>query len=108
CTAIDATSAAGGLPVDITEVDAYYFAPQKNFASDGGLWIAILSPAELARVEAIAAGGRGVPDFLSLPIAIENSTKNQTYNTPAIATLIMLAEQIDWLLGSGGLDWAVK
>jgi phosphoserine aminotransferase len=106
--AIDATSAAGGLPVDITEVDAYYFAPQKNFAGDGGLWIAILSPAALARVEAIAAAGRWVPDFLSLPIAIDNSTKNQTYNTPAIGTLILLAEQIDWLLGNGGLDWAVK
>jgi phosphoserine aminotransferase len=106
--AIDATSAAGGLPVDITEADAYYFAPQKNFASDGGLWIAVLSPTALARVEAIALAGRWVPDFLSLPIAIENSTKNQTYNTPAIATLILLVEQIDWLLGSGGLDWAVK
>jgi phosphoserine aminotransferase len=106
--AIDATSAAGGLPVDITEVDAYYFAPQKNFAGDGGLWIAILSPAALARIEAIAGSGRWVPDFLSLPIAIENSIKNQTYNTPAIGTLILLVEQIDWLLGSGGLDWAVK
>ncbi|MGX9788050.1 phosphoserine transaminase [Mycobacterium sp. MMS18-G62] len=106
--AIDATSAAGGLPVDITEVDAYYFAPQKNFAADGGLWIAVLSPAALARVEAIAGAGRWVPDFLSLPIAIDNSTKNQTYNTPAIGTLILLAEQIDWLLGNGGLDWAVK
>jgi phosphoserine aminotransferase len=106
--AVDATSAAGGLPVDITEVDAYYFAPQKNFAGDGGLWIAILSPAALARIEAIAASGRWVPDFLSLPIAVDNSTKNQTYNTPAIGTLILLAEQIDWLLGNGGLDWAVK
>jgi phosphoserine aminotransferase len=106
--AIDATSAAGGLPVDIADVDAYYFAPQKNFAGDGGLWVAIMSPAALARVEAIAGSGRWVPDFLSLPIAIDNSTKNQTYNTPAIATLILLAEQIDWLLGNGGLDWAVK
>src|SRR2546423_7689026 len=106
--AIDATSAAGGLPVDITDVDAYYFAPQKNFAGDGGLWVAVMSPAALARVDAIAGAGRWVPDFLSLPIAIENSTKNQTYNTPAIATLILLAEQIDWLLGNGGLDWAVK
>ncbi len=105
---IDATSGAGGLPVDITEVDAYYLAPQKNFASDGGLWLAIMSPAALARVEAIAASGRWVPDFLSLPIAIENSLKNQTYNTPAIATLVLLAEQLDWLLGNGGLDWAVK
>jgi phosphoserine aminotransferase len=106
--AIDATSAAGGLPVDISDADAYYFAPQKNFASDGGLWIALLSPAALARIEAIAGSGRWVPDFLSLPIAVENSTKNQTYNTPAIGTLILLAEQIDWLLGSGGLEWSVK
>lgn len=106
--AIDATSAAGGLPVDITEADAYYFAPQKNFAGDGGLWIAILSPAALARVDAVASAGRWVPDFLSLPIAVENSVKNQTYNTPAIATLILLAEQIDWLLGNGGLGWAVS
>jgi phosphoserine aminotransferase len=106
--AIDATSAAGGLPVDITDVDVYYFAPQKNFAGDGGLWIAVMSPSALARVGAIAAAGRWVPDFLSLPIAIDNSTKNQTYNTPAIATLILLAEQIEWLLGNGGLDWAVK
>jgi phosphoserine aminotransferase len=106
--AIDATSAAGGLPVDISDADAYYFAPQKNFASDGGLWLAVLSPAALARIEAIAGSGRWVPDFLSLPIAVENSLKNQTYNTPAIATLIMLAEQIDWLLGSGGLEWSVK
>ncbi|WP_458319363.1 phosphoserine transaminase [Mycolicibacterium brisbanense] len=105
---IDATSAAGGLPVDITDVDAYYFAPQKNFASDGGLWIAVLSPAALARIEAIAATDRWVPDFLSLPIAVDNSVKNQTYNTPAIATLVLLAEQIDWLGGNGGLDWAVK
>jgi phosphoserine aminotransferase len=105
---IDATSGAGGLPVDITDTDAYYFAPQKNFASDGGLWLAILSPAALTRIEAIAAAGRWVPDFLSLPIAVENSLKNQTYNTPAIGTLVLLAEQIDWLLGNGGLDWAVK
>ncbi|GFG74783.1 phosphoserine transaminase [Mycobacterium botniense] len=105
---IDATSGAGGLPVDITEADAYYFAPQKNFASDGGLWVSLLSPAALARVESIAASGRWVPDFLSLPIAVENSLKNQTYNTPAIGTLVLLAEQIDWLNGNGGLEWAVK
>jgi phosphoserine aminotransferase len=105
---IDATSGAGGLPVDIADTDAYYFAPQKNFASDGGLWLAILSPNALARIEAIAAAGRWVPDFLSLPIAVDNSLKNQTYNTPAIGTLVLLAEQIDWLLGNGGLDWAVK
>ncbi|KWX67061.1 phosphoserine transaminase [Mycobacterium sp. NAZ190054] len=106
--AVDATSAAGGLPVDITQADVYYFAPQKNFAADGGLWIAVLSPAALARVEAIAGAGRWAPDFLSLPLAIDNSVKNQTYNTPAIGTLILLAEQIEWLLGNGGLDWAVK
>ncbi|SEH64127.1 phosphoserine aminotransferase apoenzyme [Mycolicibacterium rutilum] len=106
--AIDATSAAGGLPVDIRESDVYYFAPQKNFASDGGLWVALMSPAALARVEAIAAGGRWVPEFLSLPIAIDNSVKNQTYNTPAIGTLLLFAEQLDWMLGNGGLDWAVK
>ena len=105
---IDATSGAGGLPVDITEVDAYYFAPQKNFASDGGLWLAIMSPAALSRVEQIAASGRWVPDFLSLPIAVDNSLKNQTYNTPAIGTLVLMAEQVDWMLGNGGLDWAVK
>ena len=105
---IDATSGAGGLPVDISEVDAYYFAPQKNFASDGGLWLAIVSPAALARIESIAASGRWVPDFLSLPIAVDNSLKNQTYNTPAIGTLVLMAEQIDWMLGNGGLDWSVK
>ncbi|MCH9667441.1 MAG: phosphoserine transaminase [Actinomycetia bacterium] len=106
--AIDATSAAGGLPVNINDADVYYFAPQKNFAGDGGLWIALMSPAALARVEAIAGAGRWVPDFLSLPIAIENSVKNQTYNTPAIATLVMLADQIGWLLDNGGLDWATR
>ena len=105
---IDATSGAGGLPVDIADTDAYYFAPQKNFASDGGLWLAILSPAALNRVNAIAESGRWVPDFLSLPIAVDNSLKNQTYNTPAIATLVLLAEQVEWLLSNGGLDWAVK
>lgn len=105
---IDATSGAGGLPVDINDVDAYYFAPQKNFASDGGLWLAIVSPAALARIESIAGSGRWVPDFLSLPIAVDNSLKNQTYNTPAIGTLVLMAEQIDWMNGNGGLDWAVK
>jgi phosphoserine aminotransferase len=106
--AIDATSAAGGLPVDIADADVYYFAPQKNFASDGGLWVAVMSPAALARVDAIAGSGRWTPEFLSLPIAIENSLKNQTYNTPAIGTLILFADQLDWLLANGGLDWAVK
>ncbi|MGB8503831.1 phosphoserine transaminase [Mycobacterium sp.] len=105
---IDATSGAGGLPVDVADADAYYFAPQKNFASDGGLWLALLSPAALARIESIAASGRWAPDFLSLPIAVDNSRKDQTYNTPAIGTLVLLAEQLDWMLGNGGLDWAVK
>jgi phosphoserine aminotransferase len=105
---IDATSGAGGLPVDIAQADAYYFAPQKNFAGDGGLWLAVLSPAALARIESIHASGRWVPDFLSLPTAVENSVKNQTYNTPAIGTLVLLADQLDWMLGNGGLDWAVK
>lgn len=105
---IDATSGAGGLPVDIAQTDAYYFSPQKNFASDGGLWLAVMSPAALARVESVAASGRWVPDFLSLPIAVENSLKDQTYNTPAVGTLALMAEQVDWMLGNGGLDWAVK
>jgi len=105
---IDATSGAGGLPVNMADCDTYYFAPQKNFASDGGLWLAIMSPAALARVEKIAASGRWVPEFLSLPIAVDNSLKNQTYNTPAIGTLVLMAEQIDWMLGNGGLDWAVQ
>ena len=105
---IDATSGAGGLPVDMSQADVYYFAPQKCFASDGGLWLAAFSPAALARVEEITASGRWVPDFYSLPTAIDNSRKNQTYNTPAIATLVLMAEQIDWMLGNGGLDWAVK
>ena len=105
---IDATSGAGGLPVDVSDADAYYFAPQKNFASDGGLWLALLSPAALERIESIAGSGRWAPDFLSLPIAVDNSRKDQTYNTPAIGTLVLLAEQLDWLNGNGGLDWAVK
>jgi phosphoserine aminotransferase len=105
---VDATSGAGGLPVDLAEADVYYFAPQKCFASDGGLWLAAFSPAALARVDEIAASGRWVPDFFSLPTAIDNSRKNQTYNTPAVATLAMFAEQLDWLGGNGGLDFATK
>jgi len=105
---IDATSGAGGLPVDVTESDVYYFGPQKCFASDGGLWLAAFSPAALARVDEIAASGRWVPDFFSLPTAISNSRLNQTYNTPAVATLALLSSQIDWINGKGGLDWAVK
>ena len=104
---VDATSGAGGLPVDITEVDAYYFAPQKCFASDGGLWIAVMSPAALERAAQIAATDRWVPAFFDLPTAIDNSTKNQTYNTPSVATLFLMADQLDWLNGQGGLDFAV-
>jgi phosphoserine aminotransferase len=105
---IDATSGAGGLPVSADEFDVYYFAPQKCFASDGGLWIALMSPAALERVNEIGSSGRWVPEFLSLPVALDNSTKDQTYNTPSVATLFLLAEQVDWLLGNGGLDWSVK
>ena len=104
---VDATSGAGGLPVDISQVDAYYFAPQKNFASDGGLWIAVMSPAALERAAQIAATDRWVPAFLDLPTAIDNSTKNQTYNTPSVSTLFLMAEQLDWVNGQGGLDFAV-
>lgn len=105
--AIDATSGAGGLPVNITDADVYYFAPQKCFAADGGLWVALMSPRALERVAQIADSGRYVPDFLSLPIAIENSAKDQTYNTPALATLLLFADQLEWLAGRGGLPWAV-
>ena len=103
---VDATSAAGGLDVDISQTDVYYFAPQKSFASDGGLWIAIMSPAAIARVEKIKASGRWVPAFFDLSIAIENSRLDQTYNTPALTTLILLAEQIDWMNSNGGLKFA--
>ena len=106
--AVDATSGAGGLRVDPGQFDAYYFAPQKCFAADGGLWLALLSPAALERVARIAASGRWVPAFLDLSVAIDNSVKDQTYNTPALATLAMLAEQVDWLLGQGGLEWAAS
>jgi phosphoserine aminotransferase len=105
---VDATSGAGGLPVDVSEADVYYFAPQKSFASDGGLWLALFSPAALARVDEISGTGRWVPDFLSLPTAIDNSRKDQTYNTPAVATLAMLANQVEWLNDNGGLDWATS
>jgi phosphoserine aminotransferase len=102
---VDATSGAGGLPVDVGETDVYYFAPQKCFGSDGGLWIALMSPAALERAAAIAGSGRYIPEFFSLPIAIDNSGKLQTYNTPAVATLFLLAEQVEWMLGHGGLEW---
>ena len=105
---IDATSGAGGLPVDLAESDVYYFAPQKSFASDGGLWIAIMSPAALERAARIAATDRHIPAFFDLPTAIDNSLKNQTYNTPAIATLFLMAEQLDWMNGLGGLPGMVE
>jgi phosphoserine aminotransferase len=105
--AIDATSGAGGLPLDASQADVYYFAPQKCFASDGGLWLALMSPAALDRVQEIAASGRWIPDFLNLRTAVENSLKDQTYNTPALATLILLAEQLDWMNGHGGLGFCV-
>jgi phosphoserine aminotransferase len=103
--AVDATSAAGGLLWDAAEVDVYYFAPQKCFASDGGLWVAACSPAAVERIERIAAGGRWVPASIDLGIALENSRAEQTYNTPAVATLIMLDEQLRWMNANGGLGW---
>jgi phosphoserine aminotransferase len=102
---VDATSAAGALPVQAAEFDAYYFEPQKVFGADGGLWLALFSPAALARIDEIAASGRYIPESLSLRAAVENSVKDQTLNTPAIATLVLLATQIDWILGNGGLAW---
>jgi phosphoserine aminotransferase len=105
-TVIDATSAAGGVDLDVSESDVYYFAPQKNFASDGGLWLALFSPAALERVERIAASGRYIPEFLSLKNAVDNSRLNQTLNTPAIATLVLLENQLQWMNGNGGLAWA--
>lgn len=104
---VDATSAAGGLPVDISQTDVYYFAPQKGFASDGGLWIAIMSPAAVERARRIKAGGRHIPGFLDLTLAIDSSRKNQTYNTPALATLFLMDHQTRWINEQGGLDWAV-
>lgn len=105
---VDATSAAGGLPIDISETDAYYFAPQKNFASDGGLWFAIMSPAAIERAAAIEASDRWIPDFLNLQTAIDNSRLDQTYNTPALATLFLMAEQVDWFNENGGLAWTTS
>ncbi|MCQ9385074.1 phosphoserine transaminase [Brevibacterium sp. 50QC2O2] len=103
---IDATSAAGGLPVDISQTDVYYFAPQKNMGSDGGLWVAIMSPRALERAREIKDSGRYIPGSLDLVTAIDNSAKDQTYNTPAVATLLLLAEQLEWINGNGGLGWA--
>ena len=104
---VDATSGAGGLRVDPTEFDAYYFAPQKSFGSEGGLWLALLSPAAVERIDRLSAD-RWVPAFLDLAVAIDNSRKDQTYNTPALATLVLLADQLDWMLAGGGLEWAAS
>ncbi|GAA1943255.1 phosphoserine transaminase [Microbacterium aquimaris] len=105
-TVIDATSAAGGIDVDVAEADVYYFAPQKNLGSDGGLWFAAMSPAAIARIERIAATDRYIPDFLSLKNAVDNSRLNQTLNTPALSTLLLLEDQLAWILDNGGLAWA--
>jgi phosphoserine aminotransferase len=104
---VDATSGAGGLPVDIADTDVYYFAPQKVFGADGGLWIALVSPAAMARIDEVAAT-RWVPPFYDLRTALENSRKDQTYNTPSVATLFLLADQVEWLNAEGGLKWAVS
>jgi phosphoserine aminotransferase len=104
----DATSGAGGLEVDLAETDVYYFAPQKSFGSDGGLWLAVMSPAALDRAAEIKRSGRWMPAFLDLSIAVEQSRLSQTYNTPALATVFLAAEQTDWMLAQGGLGWAVK
>lgn len=107
--AIDGTSGAGGLPLDASQADVYYFAPQKGFASDGGLWLAALSPAAITRIEELdGAADRWQPEFLSLAVALDNSRKQQTYNTPALATLFLLADQVEWMLAGGGLDWCVS
>jgi phosphoserine aminotransferase len=103
----DATSAAGGLAVDQRESDVYYFAPQKCFASDGGLWIALMSPKAIERTAQIKASGRYIPAFLDLQTAVDNSRLDQTYNTPALATILLMAEQVDWFNAHGGLDWTV-
>jgi phosphoserine aminotransferase len=104
--AVDATSAAGGMRVDPNEFDVYYLAPQKCFAADGGLWAALVSPAAIARIEQIASSGRWVPASLDLKIALDNSVQDQTYNTPALATVFLFAEQLDWMLAGGGLEWS--
>jgi len=103
---VDATSAAGGMRVDPAEFDCYYFAPQKCFASDGGLWLALCSPAAIERIERLSTAGRWSPPSLSLALALDNSRADQTYNTPALATLFLLADQIDWINSRGGLEWA--
>ena len=103
--AVDGTSAAGGAAVDVSQTDIYYFAPQKNFASDGGMWFALVSPAAIARIDEIAASGRYIPTSLSLKEAVENSRVNQTANTPAVATLVLMRAQLEWMLGNGGMAW---
>jgi len=105
---IDATSGAGGLPADLSQADVYYFAPQKCFASDGGLWLALLSPAAQERIAELHASDRWIPEFLSLATALDNSRKEQTYNTPAVSTLLLLADQVEWMNANGGLDWCVS
>ena len=105
---VDATSGAGGLPVDVSECDAYYFAPQKNFASDGGLWVALMSPAAIERATQLAASDRWIPPFFDLTTAIDNSRLDQTYNTPALATIFMFDNQVRWMLEQGGLKWCVE
>jgi phosphoserine aminotransferase len=105
---VDATSGAGGLRVDPAQFDVYYFAPQKSFGSEGGLWLACCSPAAIERIERIGASGRWTPPSLSLPIALENSRLDQTYNTPALATLFLVADQLDWMLDHGGLEWCAS
>lgn len=105
-TVIDATSAAGGIDFDVTQADVYYFAPQKNLGSDGGLWFAAVSPAAIERIERIAASGRYIPEFLSLKNAVDNSRLSQTLNTPALTTLHLLDSQLEWMLAGGGLEWA--
>lgn len=106
--AVDATSAAGGLRFDPTQVDVYYFAPQKCLASDGGLWLAACSPAAVDRIARLAASDRWIPPSIDLGIALENSRKDQTYNTPALATIFLAAQQVEWLCGNGGLEWAAS
>jgi len=106
--AVDATSGAGGLPVDAGQFDVYYFSPQKCFASDGGLWLALMSPLALERIARIAASGRWVPASYDLTVALDNSTKDQTYNTPGLATIHLMATQVEWFLEQGGLDWTVS
>lgn len=105
---VDATSAAGGMRVDLREVDVYYFAPQKCLASDGGLWLAVVSPRAIARIEEIAASGRWCPAFLDLKIALDSSRKDQTYNTPSLTTIFLANQQLQWILDNGGLEWAAS